>query len=145
MIFLAGFGVVVLIVTSVWLDEGEVVTLITVDAKGNQYEIGLWIVDLEGVSYLRAESPDASWLNRIRQFPDVKLVRSGRRMDHRAIPIDDEKVRETVSWAMTEKYGAFDQALVWFRDYSRSVPIQLQSPSARYAAPRSDPSVGVSP
>ena len=136
---------VALIVASLWLDEGEIVTLITEDARGNHYEIGLWIVDLDGVSYLRAASPDASWLNRIRQIPDVKLDRVGRLTAYRAIPIDDPRVREAVSRAMAEKYGNFDQALVWLRDHSRSVPIQLQSPSARYAAPRSDLSIGVSP
>ena len=145
MICTAGFGVVALIVASMWLDEGEVVTLTTVDARGNRYEAGLWIVDLDGVSYLRATSPDASWLNRIRQFSDVTLDRGGRRTDYHAIPIDDPKVRKSVSRAMAAKYGNFDRALVWLRDHRRSVPIRLQSSSARYAAPRSDPSIGVSP
>jgi hypothetical protein len=121
----------VLLVASFCFDEGEVVTLMTMDARGNHYETGLWIVDLGGVPFLRAESPSASWLRRIREIPDVKLVRGGRRTDQRAIPIDDAKVREAVNQAMAEKYGTFDQVSQWFRDYRRSIPVQLQNPSAR--------------
>lgn len=145
LVCLAGAGVAVLIVASFCLDEGEVVTLLTMDGKGDQYETGLWIVDLDGVFYLRAESTDSSWLGRIRHVPKVTLVRSGRNTDYHAIPIEDEKIRETVNQAMAEKYGIFDQALAWIRDHSRSVPIQLEDISVRYASPRSDSRIGVSP
>jgi hypothetical protein len=131
--------VVALLVASLCFDEGEVVTLMTVDSRGNHYETSLWIVDLEGVPFLRAESPSASWLGRIREFPDVKLDRAGRRTDQRAIPIDDEKVREDVRRAMAKKYGIFDRVSQWFRDYSHSVPIQLQN------LPAPEQSAGVSP
>jgi len=136
---------VALIVVSSQLDEGEVVTLFTVDAKGIEYENGLWVVDLDGVSYLRAESPESYWFRRIQQIPEVELDRSGQHSEHRAIPIDDESIRESVSRAMAEKYGCFDWALVWFRDHSRSVPVKLQNPSVRHTSTKGEPSLGVSP
>jgi hypothetical protein len=117
----------VLLIASLWFDEGEVVLLTTMDARGNDYETSLWVVDLEGHAFVRAQSSSSAWLARVRELSDVKLERSGRHTDHRAIPIDDAKVREAVNQLMTEKYGCFDQASQWFLDYSRSIPIQLQA------------------
>jgi hypothetical protein len=144
LISLIGIGMVALIVVASQLDEGEVATLFTVDARGIEYENGLWVVDLDGVSYLRAESPDSYWFQRIQQIPDVELERSGRRSEHRAIPIDDPSLRESISRAMAEKYGCFDRALLWFRDHSRSVLVKLQSPPARHSSAQSEPGLGVS-
>ena len=105
LILLAGVAIALLTSISLWFDEGEVVQLITTDENGNEFETGLWVVDLEGVSYLRAESKDAAWIERIRERPDVQLDRAGRRTHYRAIPIGDDDTRESVSRAMAEKYG----------------------------------------
>ena len=49
---------------------GEVVTLHTRDSGGDWETTPLWIVDLEGGSYLRAGSPDESgWVTRARANP----------------------------------------------------------------------------
>jgi hypothetical protein len=137
---LAGIGVVVLLIASLWFDEGEVVTLITMDAGGNHYETSLWVVDLEGLAFVRAQSSSPPWLDRIREISEVKLDRSGRHTDHHAIPIDDEKVREAVNQLMAEKYGCFEKVSQWFRDYSRSIPIQLQP--TRSETSHADRSIG---
>jgi hypothetical protein len=76
LILLAGIAVALLASASLWFDEGEAVTLITTDENGNEFETGLWIVELDGVSYPRAESEDAGWVERIRVRPDVQLDRT---------------------------------------------------------------------
>ncbi len=140
LILLAGVAVALLTSISLWFDEGEVVRLITTDENGNEFETGLWIVDLEGVSYLRAESKDAAWIERIRKRPDVQLDRTGRRTDYRAIPIGDDDTRDSVSRAMAEKYGRLDRAVALFRDYSHSLPVRLQIRS-----PEQTRTIGLSP
>lgn len=141
-IILAALAVMLLIAASLWLEEGEVVTLVTTDDQGQEFETGLWIVDLDGVPYLRAESADASWLDRIRARSDVQLDRAGRRVAYRAIPLDDAKISEAVNQAMDEKYGGLDRALVWLWDHSGAVPIRLDRLPAANPMPHSDPRVG---
>ena len=144
-IFLAGIPVALLTSASIWFDEGEVVTLITIDENGHEFEIGLWIVDLDGVPYLRAKSTDATWLQRIRGRPDVQLDRAGRRDGYRAFPIVADDTRNSVSRAMAEKYGRLDRVVALFRDYNHSVPVRLQRRSPQPASARSDRTVGLSP
>ena len=60
LIILTSIAVALLASASFWLDEGEVVTLITTDENGHEFETGLWIVELDGVSYLCAASTDAA-------------------------------------------------------------------------------------
>ena len=144
-IFSAGIAVALLTLASFWFDEGEVVTLITAYENAHEFETGLWVVDLDGVPYLRAESTDAAWLQRIRRRPDVQLDRAGRRAAYRAFPIDTDETRESVSRAMAEKYGRIDRAVALFRDYNHSVPVRLQRWSPQPASARSDGSVGWSP
>ena len=144
-IFLAGIAVALLISASFWFDEGEVVTLITTDENGHEFETGLWIVDLDGVPYLRAESTDAVWLQRIRGRPDVQLDRTGRRVGYRALPIDADDTRDSVSRAMAEKYGRLDRAVALIRDDRHSVPVRLQRRSPQPASARSDGRVEWSP
>ena len=55
------------VITSRLVDEGEIVTLTTVDDRGREYMTEVWIVDLPTGSYLRAGSSDARWLERLRQ------------------------------------------------------------------------------
>jgi len=118
--------IMVVVVGVLWVDEGEVVTLATVDQHGRHALTGLWIVELDGRTYLRAGSPDASWLKRLRTRPLVELTRGGVTRTVRATPIDDAAVRIAVSWAMREKYGLVDAVLVRIIDHSQAVPILVE-------------------
>ena len=55
------------------VDEGEIVSVTTRDTKGRTHVTQLWIADLDTGAYLRAGSPDAAWLARLRAEPDVTL------------------------------------------------------------------------
>jgi hypothetical protein len=142
LIILAGIAVALLIGASLLLEEGEVVTLVTTNDAGQEFETGLWIVDIDGASYLRAESASASWLDRIRARSDVQLERAGRRAPYRAIPLDGSQIRDAVNQAMDEKYGGLDRALVMFWDHSHAVPIRLLSRSADDSTSHNGPRVG---
>jgi hypothetical protein len=122
----AGAAIAFVVVGVSWVDEGEVVTLTTVDVDGRRSVTGLWVVEIDGRTYLRAGSPKAKWLERLRAHPNVVLTRGGVAQEVRATPIEDAALRNAVSWAMREKYGLIDAVLVRIIDHSRAVPILVE-------------------
>jgi hypothetical protein len=122
----AGAGIVLLVVGVLWVDEGEVVTLTTVDDQGHSSVTGLWIVEIDGESYLRAGSPEAKWLERIRARPEAEITRDGVTRKVRATPSKDAALRNAVSWAMRDKYGFIDAVLVRIIDHSEAVSILVE-------------------
>lgn len=142
----AGAAIVLVVIGVSWVDEGEVVTLTTVDDKGHSSVTGLWIVEIGSDLYLRAGSPEAKWLERIRARPEVELTRNGVTQKVRATPVEDAALRSAVSWAMREKYGLIDAVLVRIIDHSKSVPILLEPLSSEEPAGEGAPSsTGVAP
>ncbi len=109
-----------------WLDEGEVVGLTTYDARAHGHETDLWIVDIDGRSYLRADLPGADWLDRLRANPEAELRRDGTQERVRAVPFDDPALRDAVGRAMAEKYGLVDRLVAAIRDDDRAVPVLLE-------------------
>ena len=126
LILLAGVLVVIVLLVSRWFDEGEVITLVTFDAEAQEFETGLWIVEVDGAPYLRAYSLQSAWLRRLTAIPDVQLTRDGEKGWYRATAVDDDVLRDRVAEAMGDKYGRLNQATQWFRDTSGSVPIRLE-------------------
>ena len=122
----AGAGILLLVVGVLWVDEGEVVTLTTVDDQGRSSVTGLWVVEIDGETYLRAGSHEARWLERIRARPQVEITRNGVTQKVRATPSEDAALRNAVSWAMRDKYGFIDAVLVRIIDHSRAVSILLE-------------------
>jgi hypothetical protein len=111
-----GAVIAILVVGSMAVDEGEVVTLTTQDGGGATYDTQLWIVDIDGHQYLRSAAPDAGWLLRLRARPDVVLEREEEKLAYRAVPLDAGETAAAVNRAMAAKYGATD------RFYSRLFP-----------------------
>lgn len=108
------------------IDEGEVVTLVSIDGANAQFETSVWIVEIDGVHWLRATRPDALWLARMRNHPEVGIVRGDhRRESFLAVPIDTPEGRAKINEAMARKYGAADGILRRFVDADRSVPVRL--------------------
>ena len=144
-ILLVGALLAACLVVSLWFDEGEVVTLITTDEQAHEHETGLWLVDVDGDSYLRAQSVDTAWWVRARRDPDVRMLRGERLAEYRAIPVDDAAIRTSVDEAMSEKYGWLNRALLFARDHCDSVAIRLEPKPARVAAPSDDGAIRASP
>ena len=86
-------------------ESGEVVVVTAVDDAGTFHETRVWVVDLIDGTYLRAGSPDAEWLGRVRARPQVSLERGGERREVRLEAVD--KATE-VNAQMALKYGWAD-------------------------------------
>jgi hypothetical protein len=95
-----GLALAVLALASSWVHEGEVVTLTTFDAEQHPRRSRLWIVEVDGVRYVRADLPGSRWVSRLRARPQVELQRDGVHERCRAVPVDDPGIREAVGTAM---------------------------------------------
>lgn len=128
---LLGLAVVATVLASTWIEEGEVATLVTFDAKDRPMVSRLWVVDIAGDAYVRAPNPEVRWLRRLRSQPIVHLSRGDGIVSVRGVPQPGAAVRDAVNAAMDRKYGRLERALEWLRDSSRSIPVRLDPvPSA---------------
>ena len=125
-----GVGVLcaTLAVAAILVPQGEVVTLHVTDVHGESHPTQLWIAEVDGTTYLRAGSPDALWLARLRDRNDVTLGGEHGTKAHayRATPIEGDVVlRRRVGEAMAQKYGVADSLWALLSDRTRAVPIRL--------------------
>lgn len=121
-----GLLLAVVAIGSGWIDEGEVVQLTTFDARARAHETDLWIVDVGGRSYVRADLPGAEWLARLRANPEAELRRDGSKLRVRAEPVDDPRLRAAVAEAMAAKYGLANRLAGAIRDEERAVAVLLE-------------------
>jgi hypothetical protein len=130
---LGGLAVIALALATIWVDEGEVAKLVTFDSRQQAFDTELWIVDIEGRTYVRAADLDSDWLERLLARPELQLRRNDTVSRVRGVPSDDPAVREAVNDAMRRKYGSVDRVVGWVRDRSRCVPVWLEplSPTSR--------------
>jgi hypothetical protein len=133
-------GSVVLAVLAVdyWLlDEGEVATLTTHAAGGEEFETQVWVVDgaalaePDDVLFLRAHRADAAWLERLVARGEVEIQRDGWARAYRAERVDDAALRDRLNEAMAEKYGLADRLLAPIFDPAISVPVRLVPDESR--------------
>ena len=132
-----------LLLSVLLVPEGEVATLATLAADGVEYETQVWVVEgdglpdaAEGVVFLRAGSPGASWLARLRERPQVALERGEERRAYLAVPEEDASLRERVNRAMAAKYGVSDRLIAFVFDRGSAVPIRLVPDPSRQEALR---------
>lgn len=107
-----GFALAALLALGVatWVagEQTEVAVLRTSDASGAVRETKLWVVDLDGTAWVRVARPERSWFQRLRERPDVELLRHGVALPYRAREIEDPEMRARVDAAFREKYGFVD-------------------------------------
>jgi hypothetical protein len=119
---LLAFVVLVFVSQMVASETGEVVVLTSQSAEGAQ-ETRLWVVDLDGVQYLRA-SPDSGWYQRLVAAPEALLERDGTTLAYRAQAHLEN--RDAVNDLMQSKYGwrdSYIDLLIGGRD--DAVPVAL--------------------
>jgi hypothetical protein len=118
------------VIAALLVPQGEVVTLHVRDVEGRSHPTQLWIVELDGFSYLRSGGPDTRWLARLRRDPGVTLGYGHVGETPRpyiAVPIDGDPVlRARVGEAMAEKYRWADSLWSWLGDREHSIPIRLE-------------------
>jgi hypothetical protein len=102
----------------------EVAKLRTVDAQGVVHETKLWVVDHDGATWVRVARPERQWFQRLKQHPEIELVRDGappRRM--RASPDPSSTTKAAVDAAFRAKYGVVDW---WYGVLLRRAPIPVR-------------------
>lgn len=97
-----------LVVAVTLTDEGEVVHLITMDETGQPRDTQLWIVEVDGQSYLRAGGDDLAWLGRLQTGKSASLKRDGKAVKIASSIETAADIRARVDSAMSEKYGFAD-------------------------------------
>jgi hypothetical protein len=104
-------------------ERTEVAVLRTTDAGGIVHETKLWVVDVDGATWVRVAHPARAWFERLRANPDVELVRSGVARPYRAVAMQDPGVRERVDAAFAAKYGVTDW---WYGLLVRRDPVPVR-------------------
>lgn len=115
--------VVLILVVQVVASESAEVVVLTTTSGGAGKETRLWVVDADGVQYLRAK-PDSGWYLALLAAQGVTLTRGDGTMACRAEARPGFAVE--VNRLMREKYGwrdAYISALVGGRD--NAVPVAM--------------------
>lgn len=105
-------------------ESGEVV-VVTIPADAGTSTVRLWVVDLDGVQYLRAGHEASGWYQQLQAAQTVAVERNG--MSAQYVPVPSVDVRPEVTAKMLAKYGWREQyisLLVGGRE--GSIPIALQ-------------------
>ena len=106
-------------------ETGEVVVLTTGDGSAAPAETRLWVVDLDGSSYLRGD-PGSGWYARLVADPRVRLERSGASANYLAVPAADR--RQQINELMRRKYGWRDVYIGWLLGGREdAMPVRLDS------------------
>lgn len=106
---LLGALVLVFVVQIVASESAEVVVLTTTGEEGPE-ETRLWVVDLDGIQYLRAQE-SSGWYLRLAASPEVVFERRGLTGAFRAEP--DPTATGEINRLMKEKYGWRDTYISW--------------------------------
>jgi hypothetical protein len=109
-------------------ERTEVVVLRTVDASGATFETKMWVVDHDGVPWVRVANPERGWYRRLVAHPEVVLVRNGDTMARIAHPDDSLATRRAIDQAFAAKYGLTD---AWYGALLRRSPVPIRLDPAR--------------
>jgi len=125
LLLVGGFSLIALVTGLAWVDSGEIGVLLGEGMREHRVEARLWIVEVDGRSYVRAATPQASWVGRVLGGP-VRLQRGDTTRLVRAVPVQDANTRRAVDAAMRRKYGALDWAYGVLHGGEASLPVRLE-------------------
>ena len=118
----------ILVLGALLLDEGEVVTLIS-EADERTYPTQLWIVQVDGREFIRANRPNAHWLVRLRANPEVQLRRTDAHGSaaelYWAQFVESPELKARVDAEIANKYRLADRVWGRFAHRGRSRVIEL--------------------
>jgi hypothetical protein len=109
----------------------EVAVLRTFDADGSAHATKLWIVDHDGVPWVRVANPRRQWYRRLAGNPHAELTREGATRPVLATAVQDAPVREVIDARFRAKYGLVDW---WYGLLVRRDPIPVRLDPAAPAA-----------
>ena len=121
-IVLLALGAVVAV--TYWAGEQrEVVVIRTLDGDGTSYDTKVWVVDYDGVPWVRVANPERFWFQRLSRNPRVELIRGGVAQAVVARPQDTAEARAAIDQRFREKYGPVDW---WYGVLLRRHPIPVR-------------------
>ncbi len=128
-ISLIGLVVALVLLQTIASESGEVVTLTTVDAQGEERTTRLWVVEHEGAQWLRAGRAEAGWvqvlLSQGATGVPVFVERNGTAASYQALPSMDQGA--LINQLMNQKYTWRDDIIgaMFGRDDATTVAIKL--------------------
>ena len=122
----AALAVLLLVGVGTYLagEQTEVAVLRTRDVEGRVHDTKLWVVDLDGVAWVRVARPEREWFKRLRANPEIEILRHGgapQRVHATPDPTVDTKAK--LDRAFREKYGLTDW---WYGVLLRHDPIPVR-------------------
>ena len=133
-----GLIVAVPVLAALLIDQGELITIETVDGEGHSHETQLWVVEVDGTLFVRSGNPNTRWAARMQAHPEIELRRGESHVPARAEVIPDSRLRDRVAYAMNDKYGAADDLWALMQDRDRSLVFALREISAAAAVPAAE-------
>jgi len=106
---LLGITALVFIGQMVASESAEVVVMTSQGSEGPE-ETRLWVVEHEGLQYLRAQA-DSGWYQRLVATPEIGLERAG--VSQRYLARTDPELAAEVNRLMRDKYGWRDVYIDW--------------------------------
>jgi hypothetical protein len=123
---LAGIGLMLFFGWKVVIRSAHEIAVLHTGTVANQdHYATLWVVDDNGYTWIRAESPRRLWLPAVRQDSNVMLRRRGREISYRATVWDSAEAREHVDPLFRTKYGVAEIARGLLRQ-GETIPIRLE-------------------
>lgn len=124
MIAIAALGVGAVLL-SLMVDEGEVAHLETRDESGQISDVDVWIVEIDGVLYLRANNRHADWVSSVLTGSESELRREAGTLSVRATVQADPLLGQRVDRAMAQKYGFVENLWDWVVDPDATLVLRL--------------------
>lgn len=102
----------------------EVVELHTISEAGEEVVTRLWLVDYEGMQYLRVGGDGSGWYSRTLANPEISLTRDAETRRYIAVPRPELSL--AINDLMQEKYTWGDSVIGAMFGRDGSIPIELQ-------------------
>lgn len=118
-----GLLVLVAVATYVAGEQTEVAVLHTVDDAGAPHATKMWVVDRDGVAWVRVARPERLWFQRLEAQPRVEITRGDTTQAMLATPDRSPAARAAIDAAFRAKYGLVDW---WYGVLLRSDPIPVR-------------------
>jgi hypothetical protein len=104
-------------------EQTEVAVLRTHDDAGQPFDTKMWVVDVDGSSYVRIGRPGRGWGERAKTHPEVDLIRGDVTVPCTAAVVEDPALRAKIDDAFAAKYGWVDW---WYGVVVRPHPVALR-------------------
>jgi hypothetical protein len=118
-----GLLLLVAFATYVAGEQTEVAVLHTVDDAGATHPTRMWVVDHDGVAWVRVARPERLWFQRLEAQPRVEITRGDTTQAMLAKPDRSPATRAAIDAAFRARYGLVDW---WYGVLLRSNPIPVR-------------------